>query len=59
MHLQVVHVLISFLKVKRMIGYLVFLLVFQVQGGVDVYAQYGHGAGSWGAYDMQRAQGYR
>ena len=41
-----------------MIGYLVFLLVFQVQGGVDGYPQYGPAAGSWGAYDMQRAQGH-
>ncbi|EOY13542.1 Gb:AAD10662.1, putative isoform 3, partial [Theobroma cacao] len=30
-----------------------------VQGGVDGYPQYGPAAGSWGAYDMQRAQGHR
>ncbi|XWS27407.1 hypothetical protein CRYUN_Cryun26dG0112400 [Craigia yunnanensis] len=30
-----------------------------VQGGVDSYPQYGPAAGSWGAYDMQRAQGHR
>ncbi|XP_039072173.1 protein FLX-like 1 isoform X1 [Hibiscus syriacus] len=30
-----------------------------VQGGVDGYPQYGPGAGTWGAYDMQRAQGHR
>ncbi|XVF18452.1 hypothetical protein REPUB_Repub11eG0022800 [Reevesia pubescens] len=29
-----------------------------VQGGVDGYPQYGPAAGSWGAYDMQRAQGH-
>ncbi|KAE8713612.1 Protein FLX-like 1 [Hibiscus syriacus] len=28
-------------------------------GGVDGYPQYGPGAGTWGAYDMQRAQGHR
>ncbi|XWS10187.1 hypothetical protein CRYUN_Cryun39dG0053900 [Craigia yunnanensis] len=30
-----------------------------VQGGVDGYPQYRPTAGSWGAYDMQRAQGHR
>ncbi|OMP11904.1 hypothetical protein COLO4_03606 [Corchorus olitorius] len=30
-----------------------------VQSGVDGYPQYGSAAGSWGAYDMQRAQGHR
>ncbi|MBA0822804.1 hypothetical protein Goarm_019584 [Gossypium armourianum] len=30
-----------------------------VQGSVDVYRQYGPASGSWGAYDMQRAQGHR
>ncbi|XVE53017.1 hypothetical protein DITRI_Ditri02bG0170900 [Diplodiscus trichospermus] len=30
-----------------------------VQGGVDGYPQYGSAAGSWGAYDLQRAQGHR
>ncbi|XVF04443.1 hypothetical protein REPUB_Repub05bG0083300 [Reevesia pubescens] len=30
-----------------------------VQGGVDGYPLYGPPAGSWGAYDMQRAQGHR
>ncbi|XVF79115.1 hypothetical protein PTKIN_Ptkin14bG0193600 [Pterospermum kingtungense] len=29
-----------------------------VQGGVDGYPQYGPAAGSWGAYDMKRAQGH-
>lgn len=42
-----------------MIGYFVFSLVFEVQGGVDGYSQYGPGAGTWSAYDMQRAQGHR
>lgn len=28
-------------------------------GGVDGYPQYGPSAGSWGAYDIQRAQGHR
>ncbi|KAK8676967.1 hypothetical protein V6N13_142525 [Hibiscus sabdariffa] len=28
-------------------------------GGVDGYPQYGPGAGAWGAYDVQRAQGHR
>ncbi|XWS10831.1 hypothetical protein CRYUN_Cryun38cG0031900 [Craigia yunnanensis] len=29
-----------------------------VQGGMDGYPQYGPPTGSWGAYDMQRAQGH-
>lgn len=32
---------------------------FQVQGGAENYPHYGPGPGSWGAYDMQRAQGHR
>ncbi|KAK9024458.1 hypothetical protein V6N11_004620 [Hibiscus sabdariffa] len=28
-------------------------------GGMDGYPQYGPGAGAWGAYDTQRAQGHR
>lgn len=35
-----------------------FVLLFQVQGGADGYPQYGPAAGSWGAYDMKRAQGH-
>ncbi|KAJ4726524.1 Protein FLX-like 1 [Melia azedarach] len=30
-----------------------------VQGGAENYPHYGPGPGSWGAYDMQRAQGHR
>ncbi|KAJ7981902.1 Protein FLX-like 1 [Quillaja saponaria] len=30
-----------------------------VQPGVENFPQYGPGPGSWGAYDMQRAQGHR
>lgn len=30
-----------------------------VQPGVEGYPQYGPGPGSWGSYDMQRAQGHR
>ncbi|GFY96675.1 hypothetical protein Acr_11g0009810 [Actinidia rufa] len=30
-----------------------------VQAGAENYSQYGPGPGSWGAYDMQRAQGPR
>ncbi|XP_076896428.1 protein FLX-like 1 [Bidens hawaiensis] len=30
-----------------------------VQPGAEGYPQYGPGPGSWGAYDMQRAQGHR
>jgi len=30
-----------------------------VQTGAENYPQYGPGPGSWGAYDMQRAQGHR
>uniref|UniRef100_A0A5B6Z881 Protein FLX-like 1 n=2 Tax=Davidia involucrata TaxID=16924 RepID=A0A5B6Z881_DAVIN len=30
-----------------------------VQGGAENFPQYGPGPGSWGAYDMQRAQGHR
>ncbi|KAH7543959.1 hypothetical protein JRO89_XS15G0071800 [Xanthoceras sorbifolium] len=29
------------------------------QGGTETYPHYGPGPGSWGAYDMQRAQGHR
>lgn len=30
-----------------------------VQAGAETYPHYGPGPGSWGAYDMQRAQGHR
>nr|XP_043622196.1 protein FLX-like 1 [Erigeron canadensis] len=30
-----------------------------VQPGAEAYPQYGPGPGSWGSYDMQRAQGHR
>lgn len=38
---------------------LFFTLNFQMQAGAETYPHYGPGPGSWGAYDMQRAQGHR
>jgi hypothetical protein len=35
------------------------LAKFQVQANAESFPQYGAGPGSWGAYDMQRAQGPR
>ena len=32
---------------------------FQVQANAESFPQYGAGPGSWGAYDLQRAQGPR
>lgn len=36
-----------------------FLSQFQVQSGAESFPPYGAGPGSWGAYEMQRAQGHR
>lgn len=35
------------------------LLILQGQAGAESYPHYGPGPGSWGGYDMQRAQGHR
>lgn len=39
--------------------FIIMFLLFQSQAGAEGFPQYGPGPGSWGAYDMQRAQGHR
>lgn len=41
--------------------FIIMFLLFQSQAGAEAFPQYGPGPGpgSWGVYDMQRAQGHR